>query len=236
MPTRAGAVRRIHRCQLWIAAGAVVAAAPGLLFALDSYVGGLFVFTVMSIVVPLFLTRNPRAFTRVCVTIGLVLGVLSVLGVMLGMFVFLPSAVLLLLAAGADPRKRPVAARVLGAVGGLVLAGAVAGSGYLCWQFYVSPALAQPHTYRAVIDSAGSSSSSPSLSLLDAGSSDTQNRLRTSGATDIWISEAGGGEVSYLEVRFSDELSESQRAVLKAQVAGVPGVSHVELCSVRDCG
>ncbi|MGW7455622.1 hypothetical protein [Streptomyces sp. NPDC054787] len=42
------------------------------------------------------------------------------LGVFVGLFLFWPSALLLLLAAVADPRKRPVAARWSGAVGALL--------------------------------------------------------------------------------------------------------------------
>ncbi|MFE7793754.1 hypothetical protein [Streptomyces sp. NPDC057460] len=72
------------------------------------------------------------------------------------------------------------------------------------------------------------------MTVSHGGIGDAQERLRKFGATSVIGTEAGG--ISYLEVRFNDALSEPQRAELKEGIAALPGVSRVELCSVRDCG
>ncbi|MFC9625823.1 hypothetical protein ACFTXM_39650 [Streptomyces sp. NPDC056930] len=217
---------RIHSVQRSLAVGAVLVAVPALLLGLDSYFAALFVLTAMPVTVPIFLQRSPESFNRACMIVGLALVVWGVLGVFLGMFLYLPSALLLVLAALADPRRRPVAARVMGGAGGLVMAGVVVASALWCWHFYISPSLATPHTFRAVTDPGGAQ--------FDGGIGDAQERLRKFGATSVTGTETD--EISYLEVRFADDLSEPQRAELKEQIAVLPGVSRVELCSVRDCG
>ncbi|MFE7793755.1 hypothetical protein [Streptomyces sp. NPDC057460] len=109
---------RSHWVQRSLAVGAVLVAVPALLFGLDSYLAALFVLTAMPVTVPIFLQRRPESFNRACAIVGLMLVVWAVLGVLLGMFLFLPSALLLVLAAFADPRRRPVAARVMGGLAG----------------------------------------------------------------------------------------------------------------------
>ncbi|MEW2588493.1 hypothetical protein [Streptomyces virginiae] len=66
-----------------------------------------FVLTTLATSMPLVMRGAPRAFTRCCLVIGLALLVWALVGAMIGMFVFLPAAVLLLIASFAGPRNQP---------------------------------------------------------------------------------------------------------------------------------
>ncbi|MFF5637396.1 hypothetical protein [Streptomyces sp. NPDC012825] len=74
--------------------------------------------------VPLLFHARPPGFGRCAGLVAAPLLVRSFVGAMIGMFLFLPSALQLLLAAGADPRRRPAAAGVM-AGAGLVLSAVV---------------------------------------------------------------------------------------------------------------
>ncbi|MGA5424651.1 hypothetical protein [Streptomyces lavendulocolor] len=215
---------RVHRLQRALAAGAVIAALPVLLWTLTSYLFPLHVLMAMAVAVPLFLPRRPSAFTRVGVIVGLGLLALGLPGFLLGMFLFWPSALLLLLAAFADPRVRPVSARIMGVVGGLAAAWFLAAFGSFYWHFTVAPALAEPHAYRAVSDP----------DTFYAGLGDHDEHLKRLGATSV--TGTADGDAHYLDVRFPDDLPEARRAALKREIEKLPGVSRVDLCPVRDCG
>lgn len=94
----------IGRRQWVLAVGALAAAVPGLLHGLDSYYGGFFVLTVVPLALPPLLGRFPKVFAQACVVIALALVSWSVIGAVIAMYVFLPSAALLLLAAAAGTR------------------------------------------------------------------------------------------------------------------------------------
>lgn len=114
----------VHRQQLAIAAGAVLATVPVLLIT----AGWSLQITVpcaAAVALPLLLGRHPRAFTPACVITGVTLLFLLLPLALLGMFLFLPSAVLLLLAPGAHPLRRSRTGTWLGA-GVVALAVAVA--------------------------------------------------------------------------------------------------------------
>ncbi|MEU4095580.1 hypothetical protein [Streptomyces sp. NPDC026673] len=127
---------RIERRQLGLSVGAVAAAVPGLLFGLDSYYGGFFILTMLPLTLPPLLGRSPRVFAQACVIIALALVTWSVMGAVPGMYLFLPSAALLLLAAATGPRRSTGTARLLGWAGVLVLAGVAAGTAVWCWTLY----------------------------------------------------------------------------------------------------
>ncbi|MFF8268143.1 hypothetical protein ACF059_12185 [Streptomyces sp. NPDC016562] len=220
-------VRPAHRAQRALAVGAALAAVPFTLWGLrDEYTAALYLVTGPCVAAPLFFVRRAKAFVRACVIVGVSLIPWGVLGVFVGLFLFWPSALVLLLAAIADPRKRPVVARVSAAVGALLLAGVVALSAYFTWHFYVGPATARPHTYRAPVDPG----------WFHDGLGDADQRLGPYGATTVYGSGSGSDRLSFLEVRFPDDLSQEQRAELKRQIEQLPGITEVELCSVRDCG
>ncbi|WP_329188416.1 hypothetical protein [Actinacidiphila glaucinigra] len=96
----------IGRLQWVLAVGAPAAAVPGLLHGLDSHYGGFFVLTVVPLALPPLLGRFPKVFAQACVVIALALVSWSVIGAVIAMYVFLPSAALLLLAAAPGPAGR----------------------------------------------------------------------------------------------------------------------------------
>ncbi|MER7108453.1 hypothetical protein [Streptomyces sp. NPDC000229] len=215
---------RVHGLQRALAAGAVIATLPVLLWTLTSYLLPLHVLTAMSVAIPLFLPRRPSTFARASVIVALGLVALGLPGFLFGMFLFWPSALLLLLAAFADPRLRPVSAKIMGTVGGLTAAWFLAAFGSFFWHFSIAPALAEPHTYRAVSD--------PDTFYAELGKHD--ERLKRLGATSV--TGAASEDLLYLEVRFPDDFSEARRATLKREIEKLPGISRVDLCPVRDCG
>lgn len=73
--------------------------------------------TAAVVAVPLCFHARPSCFGWATGIIAALLLPWSLLGAMFGMFLFLPSALQLLLAAGADPRRRPMAAKVMAAAG-----------------------------------------------------------------------------------------------------------------------
>ncbi|GGU32568.1 hypothetical protein [Streptomyces lavendofoliae] len=215
---------RVHPLQMALAAGAVVATVPVLLWTVTSHLLPLFVLTALSVAIPLFLPRRPPAFARAAAILALGLLALGLPGFLFGMFLFWPSALLLLLAAFADPHARPVSARIMGAAGGLALAWFLAAFGSFYWHCTVAPALAEPHTYRAVSD--------PDTFYADLGKHDAH--LKRFGATSV--TGTASEDLLYLAVRFPDDLPEERRAALKRELEKLPGVSRVDLCPVRDCG
>ncbi|MFG3507991.1 hypothetical protein ACGF5F_21105 [Streptomyces sp. NPDC047821] len=214
----------VHGLRRALVAGAVIATLPGLLLTLTSYLFPLHILTALPVAVPLFLARRPTAFTRACAITGLFLLVWGLLGFLAGMFVFWPSALLLLLAVFADPRRRPVTAKVLGTAGGLVMAGLLTATALFVWRVHVAPARAEPHTYRAVTD--------PDAFYDELGNHDA--RLKRYGATSV--TGTAHEDEHYLDVRFPDGLPEERRAALKREIENLPGVTRVDLCPVRDCG
>ncbi|MEV6330190.1 hypothetical protein [Streptomyces sp. NPDC051909] len=216
----------VHRLQRGLAAAAAAIALPVTAWGVQMPGSrGFFVVTCLVAVVPLLLLREPKGFVTACVTVGVLLLGWGVLGVFFGMFLFWPSALLLLFAALADPRRRPVTAKVVGGVGAAVTAAALVGCVAFAWHFYVGPALAEPHTFRAETDSEWFRSS-------DLG--DIKDRLKPFGATDA--TGTGSDEGSYLDVRFPDQLSGPERDALKKEIAQLPGIVRVDLCPVSECG
>ncbi|MEU6882446.1 hypothetical protein [Streptomyces sp. NPDC046712] len=131
---RATARDSVHPWQFGLAVCAAVTPLPPIVASGDGFfVLPLVVATTVVLAIPLFLHARPSAFKRATGTISAVLLPWSLIGAWFGMFLFFPSIPLLLLAAFADPRRRPTAAKVL-AGAGLLLAAAVAllwwGRGY----------------------------------------------------------------------------------------------------------
>ncbi|MCX5129264.1 hypothetical protein [Streptomyces sp. NBC_00347] len=225
-PDRGDAAVAVHRLQQGLAVAGAVVSLPVVVWGLQQMVGGLFVVTWLCAAVPLLFLRAPKGFVGACVTTGLLLLGWGVLGALAGMFLFWPSALLLLCAAFADPRRRPVAAKVAGGFGAVVAAAVVVGCAVFAWQFYLTPALAEPHSYRA-------ETTHESLQGLFRDEGATV-RLKRLGATSVSGSESDEG--AYLVVSFPDGLSLPEREGLKSEIARLPGIAGVGLCPVSECG
>ncbi|THA77285.1 hypothetical protein [Streptomyces sp. A0592] len=126
MPVMSVAAReRVHPWQFGLAVCAAVTPLPPVLASGEGlFALPLVVATTAVLAVPLFLHARRSAFERAARVVAAVLVPWSLIGAWFGMFVYLPSALLLLLASLADPRRRPTAA-VAAAGAGLLLAAAV---------------------------------------------------------------------------------------------------------------
>ncbi|MFF2194817.1 hypothetical protein [Streptomyces sp. NPDC058157] len=220
--TEAGATPAAHRLQSALAVAAAVIAVPVTVWGFTSGIGALFVVTCLATTLPLLTLRRPQHLVATCVGVGLGLLAWGVLGVMFAMFVYWPSALLLLCAALADPRQRPVIAKVAGGLGAAVGTAALAGYAAFVWYLYIAPALAEPHTYRAVTQ--------PGIHRLEG----VSQRLIPLGATGV--TETDSWEGSYMDVRFQEHLTASEREKLRTEITRLPGITKVDLCPVSACG
>ncbi|MFD8014256.1 hypothetical protein [Streptomyces sp. NPDC058955] len=114
--------------QTTLAVAAAVSLLPALAIGLPSGLGGLYFLAALPVALPFFLRRAPRAFARACLVVGTVLSVWVVVGFVVGMFLLVPAAALLLTAAFLDPWTRPgawgvLAVPVVPTVSGLLLYG-----------------------------------------------------------------------------------------------------------------
>ncbi|MER7000561.1 hypothetical protein [Streptomyces sp. NPDC000410] len=92
----------------WAVAGAVAAGiAAALGIAIGPFLAGLFVISAVTAAVPLAAREQPRIFARACLVVGAILLAWALIGMIIGMFLFIPAALLLFVAAFADAGNRP---------------------------------------------------------------------------------------------------------------------------------
>ncbi|MFF9982340.1 hypothetical protein [Streptomyces erythrochromogenes] len=84
---------------------AVVAAALGLV--MGPYLAPLFIMSAAVVAVPLALRNQPESFAGSCLLIGVSLLAWAMIGAVIGMVLFIPAALLLLVAAFAAAGNRP---------------------------------------------------------------------------------------------------------------------------------
>lgn len=123
---RATARDSVHPWQFGLVVlAAITPLAPLIAWSRQGYTTLFLAFVTAGVVaVPLLLHARPSGFGWFIGLISAPLLLWSFVGAMAGMFLFLPSMLQLLLAAGADPRRRPTAAKVM-AGAGLLLSAAV---------------------------------------------------------------------------------------------------------------
>jgi len=204
---------------LWALALGVLATLGGLVLA-GSILGGYFVATLAVVASPLFLREHPKAFARACLVLGAGLLVWSLVGALIGMFLFLPAVVLLFIAAFVRPGNRP----------GVWWAVAVPLALALMTQvpFFGSPSTGSepPPYFQATLDS--------SDRFHDRDFNLRKGSLRQYGATRIEVYESAGK--LRLDVGFAESLGNgSDRDQLQEAIAVLPGVVGVRLCTVHTC-
>ncbi|MGW6707967.1 hypothetical protein ACWGDE_24175 [Streptomyces sp. NPDC054956] len=214
----AAPVERVHRLQRSMAGAAALLAAVMTLWTLFYPPAMILVLPFVAITWTLFL-RDARAFRAMCRGVGAVVTVLGVVLACFGMFVMIPSAVILLLAASADPRRRPVLARVcagLTAVTAVTVLVAVAP--------LARDVMRQPHAYSVVIpgNAYGDDGRGPASELWQYGVTGTV--------------ETGLDSGTRLEVTYDEDLTGAERAALRDYLAAIPGAGPVEACGRLGCG
>ncbi|MFE5633927.1 hypothetical protein [Streptomyces sp. NPDC056543] len=208
------------RQQAWAVAGVVaagVALVLGLL--LSVFLAGLFVVSAAAACVPLLVRERPKVFARACLVIGTGLLVWALIGAVIGMFLFIPAALLLLVAAFVDADNRPGAWCVVTAA----LAGAFA---FALIVLPSDPENEPPPYFNATLDTTSR--------FYDREFNERKERLRDFGATRIQVGERAG--LLKLHVGMPESFPEGQsQDRLREEIEGLPGVVEVRLCTFHTC-
>ncbi len=197
-----------------LGAGLWIAMTQGLLFEIGAS-------TAAVAVVPFVFLDRPRAFARACLVIGSALLAWALIGAIIGMFVFVPAALLLLVAAFVQPGSRP------GAWFGVAVPLAVAvGAGLFVTQ-PPDPDNEPPPFLHATLDSMDR--------FHDRDLNVRKERLRDFGAVDAGMVEMEPGRlvlIVHMPRHFPDGQTQDR---LKEQVQGLPGVVDVRVCTFHTC-
>ncbi|MFF0071844.1 hypothetical protein [Streptomyces sp. NPDC005494] len=210
---------RVPRRQKVLAVAAAVAMVPGLGVGLSTLLAAHFIMTALPALYPLCLLRRQDSFVRACLVIGSGMLAWSLAGFLLGMFLFIPTAVLLLVAAFAD-RSARLGLRDKAVPGALLVAGAM----FVPLLTY-DAGEPEPDSYQAELDS-GSRVHHQDFAAW-------RNQLLKSGATHVIEYESC--EHFYLDVGFAEDLPDDRRAELVNRIMEVPGVVEVELGQDEGC-
>jgi len=173
--------------------------------------------------------RKARDFKVACRVVAGVLLVGSVVGVMLGLFLLLPSAVMLL---AAGSRARPYAGRLSAVVVAAVTAVTVGGTGVIIGRHFVLPWVQGPDTYVATVQSGSPlipNHAPPALRVDDG--------QLGHGARNVYLTETGGVPGGRLVVRFDRHTPKADLATLRGLIRDLPGVTDVHPCTLElgDC-
>ncbi|MFD6423668.1 hypothetical protein [Streptomyces sp. NPDC060198] len=113
-------VRTGQSVLVFIAAAATI---PALAIGLPTGLAPIFLLVTAPVAVPLLLRDEPRLFARASMIVGTILLAAAVVGFLLGLFLFVPTALMLLAAAYLDPRTRPSVLWGIAALGAPVACG-----------------------------------------------------------------------------------------------------------------
>lgn len=205
----------------WAVAAAVAA---GLVvpigFLIAPLLAGLFVFSAAPVAIPLSMRGLPKEFGTACLLVGAVLLAWSLLGAGVGMFLFIPAALLLFIAAFSGPGNRPRA--WLAVTAPLVVAAIVV-------LFYAQPPDPDnepPPQFQATLDSSH---------IRDREFNERVRHLRDFGAKYAGVGEHANGRF-VLTVDMPDHFAEGQsQDRLKEEILKFPEVVELRLCTFHTC-
>ncbi|MFF5975030.1 hypothetical protein ACFY7C_26340 [Streptomyces sp. NPDC012769] len=212
------------RQRAWIVAGVVTAgltAALGLLIA--PFLGGLFLMTALVTAAPLLMQDHPRICARTCLVIGLGLLAWALIGAVIGMFLFVPAALLLVIAPFVDPGNRPdpwfSAITPVVAAAAFTLIALPPGQGH-------DPENEPPPSFRAALDSTDR--------FRDRQFNQRKERLWDYGATRVEVYEYAGQLI--LDVGMPETFTGGRtEGDLRDEIADLPGVVDVRRCTYHTC-
>lgn len=222
-----GESQRVSARQWGWALAAVVAAALVTAFGLvmGPYLAGLFIISAAAVAVPLMMRNQPKSFARACLLVGVGLLAWAMIGAVIGMFLFIPAALLLLVAAFAAAGNRPGA--------WLTLAAPIAAAAVVA-AFYLQPPDPDnepPPWFNATLD-IGTRVHDRDF---DRDFHQRKERLRDFGATRVSVYERGTGQF-VLDVGIPDAFAEGQsQERLKEQILQLPEVVDLRLCTFHTC-
>ncbi|MEU7603581.1 hypothetical protein [Streptomyces sp. NPDC041003] len=204
-----------------VAAGVV--AAFGLV--MGPYLAAFFIISAGAVAVPLLMRDQPKLFARACLVVGLGLLAWAMIGAVIGMILFIPPALLLLVAAFAGAGNRPGA--WLAVTAPIVAAVVVAA-------FYLQPPDPEnepPPWFNATLDI----STRVHDRDFNRDFHQRRERLRDFGATRVSVYERGTGQF-VLDVGMLDAFAEGQsQERLKEQILQLPEVVDLRLCTFHAC-
>ncbi|MEU2790902.1 hypothetical protein [Streptomyces sp. NPDC007100] len=226
-----------HRWQTLLAVAAVLTAVPVAVWAVFlNGPGGVPLAVAPFVATPLF-HRRASAFRRSCLSIGATLTVLGVLGVFFGLGFFLPSAVILFLAPGADPRRGRVRARILAGAAGLTMAGMAAVTAMLIWAFTQVEPLPT-----GTVEPAASAEGEPAAYVVELAPGTPYASVPERHSYDFLgmrgvTSHVDGvpGDHPKMRVWPPQDFSLSDEAHLKEALAALPGARKVAVCPPGQC-
>ncbi|MEV5970299.1 hypothetical protein [Streptomyces sp. NPDC051921] len=203
-------------------AAAGVAAALGLL--LGPLLGGIFLSTALAAALPLLIRGHPKACARTSLAIGLGLLAWALIGAVIGMFLFLPAALLLVIAAFVDRDNRPgpwfSSVTPALAAAAFTLIALPADQGH-------DPENEPPPSLRATLDSPDR--------FRDRQFNEGKDRLWDYGATRVEVYESTGQLI--LDVGIPETFTDGQtESDLREEIAELPGVVDVRRCTFHTCG
>ncbi|WP_329375967.1 hypothetical protein OG625_00965 [Streptomyces sp. NBC_01351] len=204
-----------------VAAGMV--AALGLV--IGPYLAAFFIISAAAVAVPLMMRDQPKLFARACLVVGVGLLAWAMIGAGIGMFLFIPAALLLLVAAFAAAGNRPGA--WLAVTAPIVAATVVA-------VFYLQPPDPEnepPPWFNATLDF------NTRVRDRDFNRDFHQRteRLRDFGATRVEVYERRTGQF-VLTVGIPDAFAEGQsQDRLKEQILQLPEVVDLRFCTFHTC-
>ncbi|MFI1647331.1 hypothetical protein ACH4XT_10390 [Streptomyces avidinii] len=204
----------------WAVAGLVAAGGAAVLgLLLSVFLAGLFIVSAAAAAVPLLAREQPKAFARTCLVIGTGLLAWALIGAVIGMFLFLPAALSLLVAAFVDSDNRPGAWFAVT----VPLAGAFASALIVLPS---DPDNEPPPYFNAALDSTSR--------FYDREFNERKERLRDFGATPIQVAESAGR--LKLHVGMPERFQEGQsQGEPREEIDRLPGVVDVRLCTFHTC-
>ncbi|MGW6981400.1 hypothetical protein ACWGE1_18425 [Streptomyces sp. NPDC054932] len=189
------------------------------------YLAALFIISAAAVAVPLLMRDRPKLFARACLVVGMGLLAWAMIGAVIGMILFIPAALLLLVAAFAAPGNRPDAWLAVAAP--LVAATVVAA-------FYLQPPDPEnepPPWFSATLDI----STRVHDRNFNRDFHQRRERLRDFGATRVSVYERRPGQF-VLDVKMPDTFAEGQsQDRLKEQILQLPEVVELRLCTFHTC-
>ncbi|MEU6988735.1 hypothetical protein ABZ946_35925 [Streptomyces sp. NPDC046324] len=208
------------RQEAWAVAGVVAAGGASVLgLLLAPFLAGVVVVSAAAAAVPLLVREQPKVCARACLVIGTGLLVWALIGAVIGMFLFLPAALLLLVAAFVDADNRPGAWCAVT----VPLAGALA---FALIALPSDPENEPPPYFNATLDSTSR--------FHDREFNERKERLRDFGATRMQV--AGSAGLLKLHVDMPESFPEGQsQDGLRDEIARLPGVVEVRLCTFHTC-
>lgn len=216
-PTDPEPAERAHPLQRSMAGAATFLAAIGAVWGLHSPVGAVLLFPFIAIAWTLFV-RELKGFRALCHGVGAVVTVFGLLLACIGVFVMIPSSLILLMAAAADPRRRPVLARVWAGVTATVVIGALTAVTPLAYDAWLRPSYA--YSVEIAGGAYGMGGPGSGVSSWD-------------GVTGV--SESGLDSGTRLVVTYDKALTEAERTALRDALAAMPGAGPVEACGRGGC-